>query len=83
MDFNGEFITRMLSRLEWPVVKQAAVMVRIITDGIFSVPGQNINVNHGLIWVYIRLMGGSPRPPFAKFVLHNLNNSSKSQIHQR
>ena len=30
MDFNAEFITRMLPRLEWPVVKQAAVMVRNI-----------------------------------------------------
>ena len=38
MDFNEEFITRMLSRLEWPVVKQAAVMVSIIIDGISSVP---------------------------------------------
>ena len=28
MDFNAEFITRMLPRLEWPVVKQAAVTVR-------------------------------------------------------
>ena len=38
VDFNEEFITRMLSRLEWPVVKQAAVMVSIIIDGISSVP---------------------------------------------
>ena len=30
MDYNAEFITRMLPRLEWPVVKQAAGMVRII-----------------------------------------------------
>ena len=28
VDFNAEFITRMLPRLEWPVVKQAAVTVR-------------------------------------------------------
>ena len=30
VDFNSEFIARMLPRLEWPVVKQAALMVRNI-----------------------------------------------------
>ena len=27
VDFNSEFISRMIPRLEWPVVKQAAVVV--------------------------------------------------------
>ena len=30
MDYNSEFIARMLPRLEWPVVKQAATVVRIV-----------------------------------------------------